>query len=202
MPIPAMADIKGVLSPYHPMLRSIVDDAWAEWRAVQKFREEKGFGPMLYTRSISNYMFDAIARRAVPRLGVEASIMVVSDSQTFKAHINGVLLRMKKGGDDNLGRNHPTLTALAFEEADQRFPGFPAETPKVELIWVPNDIWTKVDQLLIVARDGEKLIWQYDIPVAEGTGVAPLPPKTPAPHETESDLIKPKVAKAKQEPKA
>ena len=202
MPVPVMADIKVALTRHHPLLRSVVDDAWAEWLAVKKFREEKGFGPMLYTRSISNYMFDAIARRAVPRLGKEASVMVVTDAQTFKAHINGVLLRMKKGGEDNLGCNHPTQTALAFEEADQRFPGFPPQTPKVELIWVPNDIWTKIEQVLIVARDGEKLMWQYEIPAADAAAVEPLPTKAPDQDGAGSDLIKPKVAKAKQEPKA
>ncbi|MBA2589540.1 MAG: hypothetical protein H0U98_13070 [Alphaproteobacteria bacterium] len=202
MPVPAMSDIKAALTSYHPMFRSIVDDAWAEWCAVKKFREEKGFGPVLYTRTISNYMFDAIARRAVPRLGAEASIMVVADAQTFKAHINGVLVRMKKGGDDNLGCNHPTQAALAFEEGDLKFPGFPPQTPKVELIWVPNDIWTQIGQLLVVARDGDKLVWQYEIPAADGAVVAPLPTKAPDPEGTGSDLVKPKVAKVKQEPKA
>lgn len=202
MPVPAKSDIEAALSAYHPLLRSIFDDAWAEWCAVKKFREKSDFGPVVYSRTISNYMFDAIARRAVPRLSEEASVMVVAGAQTFKAHINGVLVRMKKGGKDKLGSNQPTFAALAFEDADQCFPGFPPETPKVELIWVPNDIWTQIGQLLVVARDGDKLKWKYEIPAAIGAAVVPLPATPPAPDGIESDLVKPKVAKAKKEPKA
>ena len=202
MPIPSMTETKAALTQYHPLIRSIIDDAWAEWRAVQRFREENGFGPVLYTRTPSNYMFDAIARRAIPRLGAEASVMVKLDAQTFKAHVNGVLVRIKKGGDDNLGCNHPTQTALAFEGAGLQFPGFPPETAKVEIIWLPNDIWTKVEQVLIVARDGDKLIWQYEIEAGDAASVEPMPTKAPDPEIGGSDLVKPKVAKAKKEPKS
>ena len=68
MPIPTMAEAKNVLGPYHALIRGVIDEAWIECRAVQRFREESGFGPMLYTRTKSNDMFDAIARRAIPRL--------------------------------------------------------------------------------------------------------------------------------------
>jgi hypothetical protein len=194
MSIPTMAAARAALSPYHAAIRSIVEDAWDEWRAVQSFREDSGFGPTLYTRTISNYMFDAIARRAIPRLGALDKVMIVVDAQTFKAHINGMLLRMKKGGEDNLGCNHPTLLALAFEEADAHFPGFPPKTAKVELIWLPNDIWTQIDQVLVVARDGDELVWQYEIPRGEGASITVRPTPSAPDGGSGGDLIKPKVA--------
>jgi hypothetical protein len=204
MPIPSMAETKAKLSPYHGIIRSVIDEAWAEWRKVQRFREDNGFNPVLYARTISNYMFDAIARRAIPRLGAEAKVLLQTDAQTFKAYVNGVLVRVKKGGEDGLGCNWPTQTALAFEEVGGHFPGFPAETTKVEIIWLPNDIWTKVEQLLIVARDGDKMLWQYEIPADEGTGIVkrlPIWPSDPG-HISGNGLIKPKVAKAKKQPKS
>lgn len=204
MPIPTMPQAKQALGPYHGLIWSIIDDAWSEWRAVQRFREQNGFGPVLYTRTPSNYMFDAIARRAIPRLGVNAAVMLAIEAQTFKAYINGVLVRIKKGGDDGLGCNQPTQAALAFEDANMQFPGFPPETAKVEIIWLPNDIWTKVEQVLVVARDGDKLIWQYEITAGEGSGtVEPLPTKPDDGDSTVgSDLVKPKTAKVKKESKS
>jgi len=206
MSVPSIFETKRALEPYHSLIRAIIDEAWAEWRAVQRFREEQGFGPALYSRTVSNYMFDAIARRAIPRLGAQASIMLLIDAQSFKAHINGILIRVKKGGEDQLGCNWPTQMALAFEDADGQFPGLPPETSKVEIIWLPNEIWTQVEQVLVVARDGDELLWQYEIPPNAGAGagaVEPMPPKPINPDGAGgSDLVKPKVAKAKKQSKS
>ena len=129
--------------------------------------------------------------------------MLIIDSQTFKAYINGVLVRIKKGGDDNLGCNHPTQTALAFEDADAQFPGLPPETTKVEIIWLPNEIWTRSNRCSSSRATAISLIWQYEIPAEKGSGTPPIPIKSPTPDGAEgADLIKPKAAKAKKNSKS
>jgi hypothetical protein len=198
-----MADAKKALAPFHNLIRSVVDDAWAEWRTVQRYREEKGMGASMYPRTISNYMFDAIARRAIPGFGAKESVMVLIDAQSFKVYISGTLIRMKKGGEDHLGCNWPTQMALAFEELDGQLPGLPSETTKLEIIWLPNEIWTQIEQVLVVARDGDKLLWQYEIPPAAGAGAEPISMPFTRPDATDTgNLVKPKAARAKKQSKS
>jgi hypothetical protein len=75
-------------------------------------------------------------------------------------------------------------------------PGLPPETAKVEFIWIPNDIQTRLEHVLVVARDGDRLLWDYEISLgAERTdAVVPLPfaPNDPDLSDNES-LVKPKT---------
>jgi hypothetical protein len=159
--------------------------------AVQAFRASKGFPPMLYTRSISNYIFDALARPAIMDFGAEAAVRVEVEAQTFKLHFKDLCARFKKGGEDKLGQNHPTQAALAFEEADGMIPGTSHETGKVEIIWLPNEIWTDLDRILVVARDGDHLIWEYEIERKAPAAVVMLP-TTPSDPDADGPLITPK----------
>jgi hypothetical protein len=157
------AEVSAVLAPYHSLIREVVDEAWAEWASIQSFRSDSRLPPVLYTRTICNLVFDGIARRGILRFGALDSVRVEIEPQTFKLHFRGVTARFKKGGDDKLGRNVTTQAVLAFIEADGILPGLPPETAKVEFVWLPNEIWTAVDRVLVVARDGDRLIWEYDI---------------------------------------
>ncbi len=195
--IPTADEAKAILGPYHPMIRGIVEDAWAEWKSIQACRSEKEMAPLLYRRTISNYIFDAIARRAILAFGAEPAVHVEIEAQTFKLQFNGLCARFKKGGEDKLGSNIPTQAALAFMEADGLIPGMPPETGKVEFIWLPNAIWTDLDRVLVVARDGEQLIWEYDLDrAAPAVDVFTLPVAPLSPDDEGGPLITPKpVAK-------
>jgi hypothetical protein len=198
MAIPTMDEARAVLGPYHRDLRRVIEEAWAEWIEVEGFRAERGHGPIGYTRTICNYIFDGIARRAIPYFGAMDSVRVENDPQTFKLFIKNVVLRFKKGGDDKLGQNVPTLAALLFEDAECGLPGFPPDTAKIEMIWLPNEIWTGLDRVLVVARDGDRLIWEYDIEPESGTAVViqfPTPPDR-GPEPDAGDLVKPKAQPA------
>lgn len=193
--IPTRDEAKAILEPYHPLIASVIEQAWAEWKSVQACRSEKLMAPTLYPRTISNYIFDAIARRAIMAFGVDPAVRVDVEAQTFKLHFKGLSARFKKGGEDKLGSNHHTPTSLLFVEADSLLPGMSAETGKVEFIWLPNEIWTDLDRILVIARDGDRLIWDYEIDrSAPAAVVVPLPIK-PEP-EPGAPLITPKpVAK-------
>ena len=77
-------EARATLTPYHPIIRKVIYDAWAEWRAVSIWRASQGYPPMLYHRSISNYVFDSIARRAILAFGPEERVHVEIETQTFK----------------------------------------------------------------------------------------------------------------------
>ncbi|MCC2981712.1 hypothetical protein [Sphingomonas sp. IC4-52] len=192
------ADIDAVrqaLTPYHGKIHACVMDGFAEWRDTQAYRISKGHAPNLYSRTNSNDIFDAILRRAIPVLGAEEKVFVKTEAQTARFVIGGVAARFKKAGDDGLGCNIPTQAAMAFMDADRTLPGLPPETAKIELIWEPNAIWTKVERVLVVARDGDRLLWEYEIVADAGEGaITPLAPTSPHDESDDaSDLIKPKV---------
>jgi hypothetical protein len=200
MPIPTKVEAHRALAPYHTTILQIIDDAWGEWRAVQEWRASVSFPPVLYHRTIANYVFDAIARRAILSFGAKVKVHVEIESQTFKLFIKNLAVRFKKAGDDKLGCSIPTQAALAFEEADGVLPGFPPETGKVEIVWLPNEIYTQINQILVVARDGDNLIWEYEIKHAGETGGVipfPSPPSDPSGPDA-GGLVKPKTKPKKQ----
>jgi hypothetical protein len=194
-----MDDVRRVLEPYHGKLRDSVAEAWKEWRQVRAFRVEAGMSPPLYHRTVANYIFDAVARKAIPTFGKEPRVRVQIEAQTFKLHFRGVSLRIKKGGEDGLGSNVTTQAVLAFINADATLPGLPPETAKVEVIWEPNDIWTQLERVLVVARDGDHLLWQYEIEADAAGEVIPIRPLPRKPGDAAS-LIKPK-SKPTEKPK-
>jgi hypothetical protein len=190
-------DAVAAFEPYFPIIRKAIEDAFAEWRATETFRVDSGFGPTFYDRTKSNEIFDAIAKRAIFRLGTEPGILVDIEAQTFKFAAKGIAARFKKGGDDKLGRNIPTQAALAFIEADGVLPGLGA-SGKVEFVWFPNDLWTKLNRVLMVARDGDELLWEYEIDGEAGSLIElpAAPPSPPAPDG--GDLVKPKAVPSKK----
>src|SRR5688572_29544670 len=98
--------VREVLKPYHPRIRRIVEQAWAEWRQVEKFRVRKGYGAVLYPRTSANFVFDAIARTALKEFVGDTSVRVVAEAQTVKFVFKGAVIgRFKKGGEDGMGSN-------------------------------------------------------------------------------------------------
>ena len=196
MTIATEVEVRTALAPYHGIIRKVVDDAWSEWRAVEAFRQESQFGAVSYHRTIANYMFDAMARRATRAFAAVDGVHIRPEAQTVKFIAGGeVLFRFKKGDCANLGCNIPTLANLMFIDADAEIPGLPPETAKAEIIWQPNEIWTQIERVLVVARDGDRLLWEYEIDRAgDGAMVIPFPtPVAPDPgHVDETPLIKPK----------
>jgi hypothetical protein len=168
---------------------------------VQRFRSEQSMSSVLYSRTIANYVFDAIARRAMMVFAAEPSVHVRTEAQTVKFFFKGsVLARFKKASENGMGCNIPTQAVLAFEDAEKCLPGLPPETAKVEFIWEPNELWTQLENVLVVARDGDRLLWQYDIPDAGAGTVVALPLKPRGPSGTpDAPLITPKKPKPDSE---
>ena len=190
---PSKAEVQRALQEYEPRLRSIFERAWDEWRQVAAFMSENRMGPVLYQRTIANFVFDAIARHAIKELGSDDAVHVKVEAQTVKFVFGGeVLARFKKGDENKLGRNIPTQAAMTFEDADGLFPGLPPETAKVEFVWIPNEIYTQLEEVLVVARDGKERVWDYPIAAESGAEVASLP-LSQSPDTDNDELVRPRV---------
>jgi hypothetical protein len=193
------AEVRKALTPYHSRIKGAVVAGFAEWRAVAECRTKNGFAPILYPRTITNYVFDAIARNARATFGSDVTVRVCDESQTVKFCFgNMVVGRFKKGDDDHLGQNIPTQAVLGFVDPQQSLPGLPPAAAKVEFVWAANDIGTEIESVLVVARDCERLLWSYEIDDAAesgGSGVVVLP--TSVGPDDDEPLVKPKVASKK-----
>jgi hypothetical protein len=202
MPHPVKEDVRASLQDYHDRIRKVVDHAWAEWRAMAAYRADNGFDPFLYSRTVANIVFDAIARNAIAEFAGDTSVHLEIEPQTVKLFFKGsVFARFKKGDDNRLGQNVPTQSALAFECVDGLLPGLPAETAKVEFIWLANEINTRLEHVLVVARDGDRLLWEYELdePAAGAGTIVPFPePPTPPAPTSDDDLVKPKTPDVKK----
>lgn len=189
-------DVQRVLGEYHHRIRAVVERAWNDWLRVGKFMSDESLGPVLYSRTIVNFVFDGIARHAIAEFGEDDSVTVKIESQTVKFIFRGAVIgRFKKGNDNKLGQNITTQANMAFIDAQGIFPGLPPETAKVEFVWLPNELLTNLDEILVVARHNHCRIWDYPIAPADDAGeVVELMPHDPSPDGGgDDDLVKPKV---------
>ncbi len=189
--------VRKALTPYHSRIKGAIVAGFAEWLAVVECRTKNGFSPVLYPRTVTNYVFDAIARNARSVLGADPTVRVLDESQTVKFCFGNVVIgRFKKGDDDHLGQNIPTQAVLGFVDPQQSLPGLPPAAAKVEFVWAANDIGTEIESVLVVARDHYRLLWSYEIDdAAEGGGIVIFP--TPSAPDDDEPLVKPKVAPKK-----
>lgn len=190
-------DVMAVLKPHHVRVRRVVQRAWDEWRAVERYRGKKGLKPLLYSRTVANYVFDAMARYAIEEFATVPGVNLKVEAQTIKLFFKGAVCgRFKKGDEDGLGQNIPTFAALAFKEAESVLPGFPPETAKVEFIWAANELGTALDSVSVVARDGDRELWSYEIDMPAPATILPFRQPQIAPDA--APLITPKPSKVKK----
>lgn len=199
-----MEEVKAALSPYHVRIKQVVIEGYDEWRRVAAFRATSGYSPVLYSRTVANYVFDAIARNAQTVFGREKAVRIRQETQTIKFIFAGkVIVRFKKGDEDHLGKNILTQAILDYLDPQQTLPGFPPEAAKVEIVWTANEIGTAVEDVVVVARDGNTLLWSYriDDDAGEAGGVSVLPfPDGPTPDDF-SPLVVVKPRKPERESK-
>lgn len=195
---PTKDDVIKALTPFHGRIRAVVERAWEEWRIVERYRRRKGMEPVLYSRTVANHIFDAMARHALAEFNGAAGVNIKAESQTIKLFFKGAVCgRFKKGDEDGLGQNIPTQAAMAFEEAESVLPGFPPETAKVEFIWSANELGTSLESVTVVARDGDRTLWSYEIGDTPSAVVLPFRAPDP-PRPAASPLITPKPAQVKK----
>lgn len=198
MPKKTKSEIQVGLEPFHDRLRSVVDASFKEVRHVTQLRAENGYSPYLYSRTFANNVFDSIAQNAIREFGMEDKIQVRTEPQTVKFLFpGGILLRFKKGNEAFLGQNQPTLAVKSFTHSDGLFADLPANTSKVEIVWRANELKTKLENVFVVARDGDSMLWKYEIDPIATADIVKLTDPSLSP-EVETDVmgvVTPKSAK-------
>lgn len=170
-------EVKQQLSPYHDRIRSVIERGYDDWVQIKKYMARSSIGPVLYPRTVANFVFDAVVQHALIEFAEDEGIRIVKESQTVKFCFEDIVLaRFKKGDEANLGQNQPTQAVIDFVAAQNSFPGLPPSAAKVEFLFSADAIEGGIDRVILAARDGDTLLWHYDLnDVAESDGTVPFP---------------------------
>ncbi len=166
------ADVRKLLDGLEDDVLEIVHGAWDDWMAAGL--------QVLFPRSRAVLMHDFVVRHAMAKWGERADIHFVERDETVKFLIRQLLLlRFKKANGNGLGSNITTQAVLAFTDPQLLLPGIP-DVQKIEVLYELSDLETKIDRVVVVARDGDRKLWEYEIEDRRGLApVVPLPPRAP-----------------------
>lgn len=162
--------VRAILGKYENVLFNAIHGGWGDWQALQLG------GRLLFpARSRACVVYDFIVQRAMTALADANDVRVIQRDETVKfVFADTVALRFKKANDNGLGSNILTQATLGFVDQQQELPGMP-NLHKVEVVYVLNRLQTRIEQVLVVARDHDTCLWSYDILPDTGAHIIPLP---------------------------
>ena len=183
-------DVRQQLEPYHDRIRQVIERGHSEWVAVKQFMINSGYGSVRYPRTIANFVFDAVVRHAITEFGNDDNIRTIEEAQTVKFCFGDtVLMRFKKGDEDNLGQNLLTQAVIDFIFVQTNLPGLAPKAAKIEVLYSASDIDDSIERVVVAARDGDQLLWHYRLDKdGEADGAIPLIPSTTPRNEDTDEM--------------
>ena len=174
-------EVEHRLAPFLPIIQRVILEAWRDWMESGKN------GRWKRKRSRANYMWEELACRAEAAFSAHPHVHIHHKTQSCWFVIEGVVYRFKKSDAKGLSKNYPTQAALDYHDQQQDLPGIPL-TQRLETTYVLNKLETAIQDILLVARDAERVLWCSSILHRdEGGTVVPFtshpqttPPATPA----------------------
>lgn len=162
--------VRTILAKYETILFNAIHSGWENWRVLRLG------GHLLFpARSRACVVYDFIVQHAMAALADDGAVRVIRRDETVKfIFADTVALRFKKANDSGLGSNIQTQATLDFVEQQQELPGLP-NVHKVEAVYVLNRLQTRIEQVLVVARDGDVCLWNYEIVPDTAAQIIPLP---------------------------
>lgn len=180
MPVPPQEDVRAIVESVRAQITNIVLGGWDDWRNSTQV------GTWRCKRSRANFVWEQIIDRAHKEFDEISHVRVLEGHETFKFLVGDqVLFRFKKADDAGSSANIPTQLALAYHDHEKDLFGLP-EVYRVEIVYQLNQLETEITDILVAARNEDKLAWSYSL-LDRSEGIIPLP--TPEP----SDLPKPAV---------
>lgn len=103
-----------------------------------------------------------------------------------------VMLRLKKMDENGVTRASPTQSALTFITPMATLPFAADDFPdpcSVDCGYVLNDLGTRIDHVLVAARDGDSVLWSYAIDRAAPASADFTVPHVPASPSSPATII-------------
>lgn len=179
MPTPPIkSHVENLLRSREPALVNLMLGGWARWWA----NPERA---ILYRRSRATLVHNYMMIDAPAALGADPGIRLVPGQETIYFVVDQALVfRLKMGDSAGLSSNKETQTSLAFVDPQEMLPGLP-DVGRVDVVYVLNQLETLIDRILVVARDCDRISWDYPIypraVAAADTPILGVQPRPPAP---------------------
>lgn len=158
--------VKDILAPHHSAFLRIILNAW---------KDRKKCPDMAFKRTIANAMWDYMIKHARVEFDDMPGIHVIDRPNTCLLHFDsGIVLRFKKGDNNNLSKNFPTNFALDFNDPQITLPSVPQAT-RVELLYIPDHEGVEIESIRVVKRNRNQPEWWYPIDTDVTANVHELP---------------------------
>lgn len=169
MTTPNQNQVLSTLCSYAGVLVGSVMKGWEESQGVALN------SPWLKKRTRANVVWDRIVMQAISSFADDSRVIVQHRNETVNFLVDeAVLFRFKKGDSNGLSSNYPTQHAIAFHDHEQDLFGQP-KIQRVDVVYRLNPLETQVVDVLVVARDGDQILWISSLMEADGmTNVIPL----------------------------
>ena len=194
MPVPLLDDARQLLEAREAAICQVVLAAWDQWWNNPERLT-------LYRRTRATLVHNYIMNLARPAFAGDIGIYPVEKQETiFFVADQKLVFRFKKGDDIGLSSNIDTQAALAFNDPQHNLPELP-DVGRVDIAYVLNPFETLVDRILVVTRDGDRVVWSYTIYPRPAEYALPIPlPTRPSPPASAADVVRlPPVASEKEE---
>ena len=186
--LPNQSVVRKALAPHTQWITRAILGAWQDWRGFPH-------GPSWRcNRSRANFVWEQIIGRALSAVVGAPNVQYKKANETFTFIVNGVVVfRFKKANEEGISANIPTQTALAFHDHQITVPGIPP-VHRVEVVYQLNALETNIQDILVVARNGDRVHWYCSLlpastvamPPAAATPT-PTPPARVVPREKQAD---------------
>ncbi len=162
--------------------------AWDDWESM----ESKALFSR-FPRTRANVLHERLVDRMQEAFNDDAGAHAFFKDETMKMVFDDrLVVRTKKADKSGLGSNIATQAVFDYCEPQADLPGFP-DHQKVEILYSLNKLQTGISGIAVVARDGDKKMWEYSVNGAEGGAVVvPLPPAFLLPGSSAADLVIPR----------
>jgi hypothetical protein len=183
MPLPVEGYIRPILRPYEERIGNVVTKAWDTWF---KSTSKRTFAYRRVRASAVHELMVREARREFERDRPREVRIIEGPETIYLQFKESVVVRLKKGDRNGMGRNNPTQTSLAFITPSADVHELPLGLPNVQradVTYILNKLETRIEQVLVVGRDGGRRLWKYGIypraAVVAPVAVFPIKPKAP-----------------------
>lgn len=189
MSYPTADEVYRVLEQYERPLMSVHLKAW------DRLVSNTAWPTLIFQRTASSMMNDFIVQEASAALDELPGMRRIAHDKSVRYLVEDkVLFRFKRGTRSGLGSNIDTQANDDFIDAEVDLLGIP-QILKIELLWYPNRLRTKLDRVEVSARDGKRRLWAYTLGNEPDIGALPLDlpvdPTAPARPAQELVTIKP-----------
>lgn len=185
------SDIRPILTDYLDAFGEIWRGAWSDWLVA-----EKGFFRCNRTRA--GFVWEHAIERAHRLFEGDPRVVIRRRHETFWFLLDDrVVFRFKKGDETGLSSNLPTQAMLAFYDPEQELPGMP-EVVRLDVVYVLNKLQTAIEDVRIVYREREKVVWMFSIYEGQ-SNVVRLPERVATDESSSKTLVRARGERSKNE---